>query len=86
MKWVRLLLTPVICAAILVLSPTPIAAYPGVDREPNENEPYPEDVQAYAASAWVPAVRPQVVVGSLVVITVLALILINSQDSGHIHR
>lgn len=42
-----------------------------------------DDAQAYCASALVPALRPQVVIGALAAITVVAILLINGSNSHH---
>jgi len=43
------------------------------------------DGQAYYASRYVPALRPKVVVGTLLLIGVIVVILQNSNNHGHIH-
>lgn len=44
---------------------------------------FPDDPQAYHACAYQPYLRPQVIVGSLAIVAVVALVLINNQDNSH---
>lgn len=73
---------------LLAAAPAPLTAVNGKNCQPPPCpcEPcFPDDPQAYLASAWVPSLRPQVVLGSLAVITVITILLLNNQDS-HSHH
>ncbi len=43
------------------------------------------DGQAYMASRYVPAMRPAVVVGTLLLVAIIVVVLQQSQPSGHGH-